>query len=72
MKIYIISDWDNTIIKAYTEKEKAEAYIIEYIKLTYKQDKDNIYIDNYDNFILYNFKYNNSYLTFKINTTTLN
>lgn len=69
MKIYTVSD-NNSILKAYTDKEKAKQYIINYIKSVYNQNE--IYVDEYDDFSLYNFKHNNSYLTFKINKITLN
>ena len=71
MNIYIILS-DNVILKAYKEKQEAESYIINYIKSNYNINENNIYIDKYDEFTLYNFKYNNSYLTYKIIKTTLN
>ena len=66
MKVYILSSDNNIIIGVYAEKNTAKANMIDYIKKYYNQDESTIYPDEYETFILYNFKYNDEWLTYKI------
>lgn len=70
MFIYVLSN-DDYIIKAFNDENKAERYTKKLIKITYNIENDNIYIDKYDDFILYTFKNNNNWTTFKINKIEL-
>lgn len=64
MKVYVVSTLDNIVI--FSSWAKAENYIINHIFTVYKTDKDNVYIDKYDTFASYTFKYYKEFLTFRI------